>query len=308
VPAKGTGRTPDDQTGAQTNCPTPVHNTVNLRGTDNSYNLNLLPGASVMPTLQWSEPRAIYPTAGQGGFTDLNLYLVDAAGNCLAYSNAKQANGVGDTIEQFTYTNETGAAQQARLVVDVAGTSSARAVPTLDLRWRALSAGVQTLDPVDRAGSLNPDSNYLGYATSAGATDATTATDPKTSPLEAYSAAGPVQIITTTHCPGKGIGPCKGVPGGHARTFSAPTYTATDGVSVSGVGPFGAGTCPSVKPGDCRFYGTSAATPSSAGVAALTRQEFGGRWISPELLTFILKARAVHRDGDGWGAGVLSAI
>jgi len=144
--------------------------------------------------------------------------------------------------------------------------------------------------------------------TSAGATDATTATDPKASPLEAYSAAGPVQIITTTRCPGKGIGPCQGVPGGHSRTFGAPTYTATDGVQVSGVGPFGAGTCPSVKPGDCRFYGTSAATPSSAGVAALTRQEFGGRWISPELLTFILKARAVHRDGDFWGAGVLSAI
>ncbi|MFD1047305.1 aldo/keto reductase [Kibdelosporangium lantanae] len=54
--------------------------------------------------------------------------------------------------------------------------------------------------------------------------------------------------------------------------------------------------------------GTSAATPSSAGVAALTRQEFGGSWVHPLLLNLILKTRAVHRDGDGWGVGVLSAV
>src|SRR5256886_8496377 len=131
MPAKGTGRTPDDATGSFINCPTAPRNTVNLRGTDNTYNLNLLPGATVMPTLQWSEPRAIFPTEGQGGFTDLNLYLMDASGTtCLAESDNVQANGVGDTIEQFIYQNTTGAPQQARLVVDVAGTSTARAVPT----------------------------------------------------------------------------------------------------------------------------------------------------------------------------------
>jgi hypothetical protein len=308
VAAQGTGRTPDDQAGVGTNCPAgALHNTVNLRGTDNSYNLNLLPGATVMPTLQWSEPRAVFPTEGQGGFTDLNVYLVDSTGACLAMSNSVQANGVGDTLEQFIYENTTGVAQQARLVVDVAGTSSARAVPTLDLRWRALSAGVQTLDPGDRAGSMNPDANYLFFATSAAAANASVSVDPLTIPLESFSAAGPVQVLTTTRCPGNRPGPCRGVPGGRGLTAPAPNWTASDGVSVSGVGPFGSGTCPAVAQGDCRFFGTSAATPSAAGVAALALQEFHGH-LHPIALNAILAHRAVARDGIGWGRGVLSAV
>lgn len=309
VAAVGTGRGPDGVVGPAAGCPDNPDNLVNLRGSDNTYNLNLLPGAALLVTLQWSEPRAIFPTEGQGGFTDLNLYLVDAAGNCLASSVSTQANGVGDTIEQFIYENTSGVAQPSRLVVDVRGTSSAVRAPVLDLRWRALAAGVQTIDPPDRAGSLNPDSNYLGFATSAGAVNASVSTDPATVPLEAFSAAGPVQVLTSTRCPGGRPGPCRGVggPPGHDHTFPGPAWAASDGVSVSGAGGFGSGTCPTTVQGQCRFFGTSAAAPTAAGVAALTRQEFGGR-VRPTRLTDILSARAVHRNGLGFGAGVLSAI
>src|SRR5262249_56759286 len=115
-----------------------------------------------------------------------------------------------------------------------------------------------------------------GLRTSAGAVASSGSTEPGTSGLGGFSAAGPGQVGWTTVCPGHRAGPCRGVPGGAFRTFGAPNWAAADGVSVSGVGRFGAGTCPAVVQGDCRFFGTSAAAPSAAGVAALLRQQLGG--------------------------------
>jgi hypothetical protein len=306
VLALGTGGTADGVTSDFAHCATKPTNVVKLRGSDTSYDVTIANNGGILPTLQWSEPRAIFPTAGQGGFTNLNLYLLNAAGtDCLAESDAVQANGVGDTLEQFEYDNVTGAAVHAKLVVSVAGTSSAAAVPMLDLRWR--TAGVTTNDRPDVAGSLNPDSNYLGAATSAGAVAADLSTDPSITPLETFSAAGPVQIGVTTRCAGGAPGPCVGRNGGGFTSFPAPNWAAADGAQVSGVGGFGSGICPAVQPGNCRFFGTSAAAPSAAGVAALVRQQYGAHLPSRQLNS-ILTGLSIPRGGGSFGAGVLQAI
>jgi hypothetical protein len=316
VPAVGTGRTPDDVADSAfgSACPTTPHNAVAVAGgTDNTFDMLLGARGLLLATLQWSEPRAIYPTPGRGGFTDLNLYVLDAAGHCLGFSNAVQANGVGDTIEQILLDGSAfTATTRLKLVVDVQGTSSAVAPPTIDLRWRTAIAGSAAVDTASRAGSLNPDSNYLFAATSAGAADAGLSTDPKATPLETFSAGGPVQVGSTTICRRGAAGPCTGMAGGRFRTAVAPTWTAADGVSVSGSGGFpDPSVCPSAVTGVCQFFGTSAAAPSATGVAAIVRQEFGGR-LSPVLLNLALSRLAVDRGDPGrdnlWGAGVLRVL
>jgi len=315
VQAIGTGHTPDDLPAASiTGCPTVPQNAVAVAGgTDTTFDLLLGAHGLLLATLQWSEPRAIFPTPGRGGFTDLNLYILDQNGRCLGVSNAPQANGVGDTIEQvlldgsgFTATT------RLKLVVDVAGTSSAVAPPVIDLRWRTAVAGSAAADAASRAGSLNPDSNYLDLPTSAGAAPASQSTDPKTVPLETFSAGGPVQVGSTTQCPRGAVGPCTGVSGPGFRTAVAPTWTAADGVSISGSGGFPDPTvCPATANGVCLFFGTSAAAPSAAGVAAVVRQELGGQ-LSPRLLNLALARLAVDRGDPGranlWGAGVLRVL
>ncbi len=314
VAATGTGGGPDGIAGPFAGCPFTPDNVVAIApGGDTTFDLNVRPGAGgtyLQAPLQWTEPRAIFPTAGAGGFTDLNLYVMDAGlTTCLGSSVGVQGGGAGDTIEQVSLNFPPGPDVGVKLVVDVETQPAGVATPTIDLRWRG---GVLSTDVPSRDGSLNPDSNYTGLATSSAAANAGVSTDPNIVPLESFSAGGPVQIWLTTVCPG-GVYPCPGgsVAGPAVITVGAPAWTAADGVSVSGVGNFGRGTCPAVNQGDCRFFGTSASTPHAAACDALVRQNVGAA-ATVAGINARLAASATDRGAAGvdntWGAGVIDCL
>jgi hypothetical protein len=296
VVANGTGGGPDGRTfqSTPTGCPYSPTNAVAIApGGDTTFDVRL--GAAGMAgtsfTLQWSEPRAIFPTAGQGGFTNLDLFIMDAAlTRCFAVSSTAQANGVGDTIEQAaTAANLTGT--NAKIVVNVRGTSSAVAAPTLDLRWRRDGGAI---DATTREHSIDPQVNYTGQARSVAATNTGGG-------LEAFSAGGPVQLLTTTQCPGGAAGPCTGVAGPAGSTTGAPHFTAADGVSVTGAGGFGS-----------PFFGTSASAPHAAGCDALVRDSLEAPNAAPATTNGILAASAVDQPPAGvdnvTGAGWLDCL
>jgi hypothetical protein len=286
--AVGTGGGPDGSAGPFAGCTFTPDNVVAIApGGDTTFDVTL--GNATTITLQWSEPRAIFPTAGQGGFTDLNLYVMDAAlTTCLAESVSVQANGVGDTLERIAMIAP---GTNVKIVVDVQGTSTAVIPPLLDLRWRGTQAQI---DRPTRAGSLNPDSNYTALATSSGAVNATTGE------LQPYSGGGPVILLTTTRCPEGGPGPCVGVLGPPAVIAGAPNWATADDVAISGVGGFGAGTCPAVNPGDCRLLGTSASAPHAAACDALVRQALEDPAASVGLVNATLALTAVDIPPHGF--------
>ena len=303
--ATGTATGPDGYGGPFVGCAISPTNVVAIApGGDTTFDMTV--GTNTRFKLQWSEPRAIFPTAGAGGFTDLDLYVMDSTGTqCLAVSTAAQGFGVGDTIEQIsTSTFGIPSGTPVKVVVNVFGSLGAAATPILDLRWRG-SASQQ--DSPTRAGSNDPDKNYTGLAYVIGAVNAGSGL------LEGFSSAGPVDLTLTTICPGGATGFCvQGVPGSSV-SYQGLDFLGADGTSVSGVGGFGSGTCPAVNQGDCRFFGTSAAAPHSAACDALVRSlpSFGAS-VAPATTRARLAATAQDFPPAGEdstnGAGLLDCL
>lgn len=74
-------------------------------------------GATLRLALQWDEPYASTAADAPGSASDIDVYLVDAAGNVVAASAANNLGG--DPFEFLNYTNTTAAARTLFLVIEV---------------------------------------------------------------------------------------------------------------------------------------------------------------------------------------------
>ncbi len=165
---------------------------------------------------------------------DYDLYLLNYANGEILDCSEMNNIMVGEPIEAFSYTNSTGAALTTEIVVSDYAETGS---DTLEVYiYTADGAWVYS-------NNLVAEDSIFGHAAVSGvlACGAVRATTPDT--IEYFSSQGPVTMRTETR--------------------NKPDVCGVDGVSVTGAGGFS-------NP----FYGTSAAAPHVAAVAALVESRF----------------------------------
>jgi hypothetical protein len=221
--------------------------------------LTVAAGATVYLSLQWSQPAASV-SGGSGSRSDLDLFLVNSSNTILLQSAANNIGG--DPIELIGFQNTSASAQTYYVEVAYDPSTSLVAPPT-DFKLIAMDNGAGA---AFGASSLNiNDGTIFGHAAAAGTIAVGAAyygrtpaygTNPAT--LESYSSNGSTLITYDT----------SGNPLAAPATRNGPAIVAPDGADTTF---FVAGSDPD-KDGYPNFYGTSAAAPHAAAVAALMLQ------------------------------------
>jgi subtilisin family serine protease len=208
-----------------------------------------------------------------GSANDYNLFILDAGMNVIAQSTTVQ-NGTQDPVEVAAVKNTSGSAQ-------VAGVAIARmsgAVRRLEL-FCLDGVNEQYVTP----GSIISQGALPEVVTVA----AIDVSDPGLADVEPFSSQGPAQIFFPA-----------------AASRPKPDIAGFDGVSITNAGGFPA--CPP----NCAFFGTSAAAPHVAAVAALLLQK--NPFVTPATIANALRNSAVDVGPVGFdntsGAGRLDAL
>jgi hypothetical protein len=255
-------------------------------GVSTFQTLTLPPGVTNF-SFQWSDP-FFSVSGGSGAKTDLDIAVFDMAGNFLATVGGFTRNVGGDPVEVFSVGNPGTAPMQVRFAIGkVSGPD-----PTL-MKYVAFRPG--TSDGVSIDTFATNSSTTFGHANAAGAETVGAALYSNTPAfgqnpplLEPYSSRGGTPILFA--------------PDGTPVSLplrQTPDITAPDGVGTTFFGEADPGGGPP------SFFGTSAAAPHAAGVAALMLQVHPG--LTPAEIYSAMESTALDiglagydRD-SGWG-------
>lgn len=215
---------------------------------DNVQEFQLNPGQQLLLSIQWDQPFA--SSGGTGSTNDLDAFLVDSSSNLIVESVNGNVNG--DAAELIFYENTTGSTQVVGLVVGVFSGN----VPGV-LKWINFSG-----DVIHNPATLS--STTFAHPNSAGAIAAGASQYNQTPPfdvnpaiIEPFSSHGGLAVLFDT----------AGNPLTTPDDRNKPDITAPDGVDTTffGSGDFDGTGFPN-------FFGTSAAAPNAAALAALQLQ------------------------------------
>jgi hypothetical protein len=257
-------------------------------GTSNIDAVTIASGGAIDIDLQWNEP--------WGGIqTDLDLYLLNSTGT-VVISSTYNSYSVAEPIEYLYYQNTSGSAQTYQIVVNrYAGTET----PRIKFFFTQRASGLNSVQFSTTSGNDIVGPSLSGHSASKYALSVAALPYSSTITPETFSSRGPAAHY---------FGPVLGTTPASAivtETLQQPDFTATDGGCNSFFG--------SISNSCHRFYGTSAAAPHAAAVAALALQEAGRLNITytQSSMRTLLKTTASSMSGgdiNSSGAGMINAL
>jgi hypothetical protein len=218
---------------------------------DDTFGITVSRGATLVADLQWAEPRG-------GVDSDLDAFLFNTSGKLLddSIEDNASSSGTQEPVEVVEWENDTGAAAKVQLVINrYSGTESS------PLKFALLEngSGVTATEYPESSEGDTVGPTIFGHSASASALSVGAVPYFDGEAPEAYSSRGPV-----THYFGPVTGTTPAEPLEPPEVIAKPDVAATDG----GANTF-FGSCVSHV---WRFFGTSAAAPHAAAVAALEIQ------------------------------------
>jgi hypothetical protein len=263
--------------GGATGAPLPTGGRVHNFG---GQNFNLLTAANTGAPidLYWSDPLG-------GSSNDYDLFRLNSAGTAVAAASTNIQNGTQDPIEQISQSTT-----NPRIVIVKKNSAQAR---FLHLNTNRGQLSIATSGTTHGHSTVTGTGAYGVAATPAGAAfpQAFSSADV----VETFSSDGPRHIFYRADGTPITAGDVSSTGG---QVLQKPDVTAADGVSVTGVGGFGS-----------PFFGTSAAAPHAAAIAALVKAANPG--LSAAQIRSILTSTAIDIQAPGFdrdsGAGIVMA-
>lgn len=221
-------------------------------GDDNTYGIRLGDDRTLTIELQWAQPQS-------GVTTDLDMYLLGTGATSIPKSENFNVSNTQKPYEALTYTNTSGAAKNLDLVINRCDTdcdSDGGDSETPRLKLIFLENGEADVVPTEYTTSSDGDvvgPTIFGHNGAGNAMSTAAVPYDDSATVEEYSSRGPV-----THYfePVDGTTPAAELSS--PQVLDKPDVAATDGALTTFFGN-----------SSNRFYGTSAAAPHAAAVAAL---------------------------------------
>ena len=238
-------------------------------------------GGSFIASFQWDQPS--FSAGGVGSTSDLDIYLVDLNGHIVA-AGAIDNIGSGDPIEVFGYNNNTSDYTFFLVIVKFAGPDPSH------LKYNMYNDAQFYLTTPAIPGILAP--TLVGHAKAAGAIATGAAFYLNTA---AYGLDIPgVEWFSSL----AGVPNYFDIAGNRIAPVirKKPEITAPDGGNTSFFDPFGNGDISQDADNFPNFFGTSAAAPHAAGVAALMIEAEKLNNLTPNQIKAVLSSNTVDMD------------